>query len=45
MPRELAQSFDYTVWLRDVKSRIQSARILAARSVNRELILCIGTSG
>ena len=39
MPRKLTQSSAYTVWLRDVKSRIQSARISAARSVNRELIL------
>ncbi len=30
---------DYTTWLGEVKSRIQSARISAARSVNRELIL------
>ena len=30
---------DYAAWLSDVKSRIQSARISAARAVNRELIL------
>lgn len=32
-------SSDYTAWLGEVKSRIQVARIAAARSVNRELIL------
>lgn len=30
---------DYAAWLGELKSRIQSARISAARSVNRELIL------
>ncbi len=30
---------DYAVWLTDVKSRIQSARTVAARAVNRELVL------
>lgn len=30
---------DYTAWLGEVKSRIQSARTSAARSVNRDLIL------
>ena len=30
---------DYTAWLDELKSRIQSARISATRSVNRELIL------
>ncbi len=32
-------SSDYASWLGEVKSRIQSARISAARAVNRELIL------
>ena len=32
-------SSDYTTWLGELKSRIQSARISAARSVNRDLIL------
>jgi len=32
-------SSDYGAWLGDVKSRIQSARSTAARSVSRELIL------
>ena len=30
---------DYAAWLSDVKLRIQSARISAARLANRELIL------
>lgn len=32
-------SQDYSHWLGEMKSRIQSARISVARSVNRELIL------
>jgi len=39
MPDKLTPSPDYTAWLGEVKSRIQSARISAARSVNRDLIL------
>ncbi len=39
MPGKLIRSPHYAVWLGEVKSRIQSARISAARSVNRELIL------
>ena len=39
MPDKLIPSPDYTAWLGEVKSRIQSARISAARSVNRDLIL------
>ena len=30
---------DYPTWLQEVKTRIQFARIGAARAVNRELIL------
>ncbi len=33
-----AISPDYAVWLGEVKTRIRSARLSAARSVNRELI-------
>ena len=33
------ESADYAAWLGGLKSRIQSARISAARAVNRELIL------
>ena len=36
---KLIQSPDYTVWLGEVKLRIQSAQTTAARSVNRDLIL------
>ena len=39
MSDELIPSSGYAAWLGEVKSRIQSARISAARSVNRELIL------
>ena len=39
MPSKPTPSSDYTTWLGELKSRIQSARISAARSVNRELIL------
>ena len=39
MPDKLILSPDYAAWLVEVKSRIQSARISAARSVNRDLIL------
>ena len=39
MPDKLISSPDYTAWLGEVKSRIQSARTSAARSVNRDLIL------
>ena len=39
MSDKLIPSPDYTAWLGEVKSRIQSARISAARSVNRDLIL------
>ena len=39
MPDKLFPSPDYGAWLVEVKSRIQSARISAARSVNRDLIL------
>ena len=39
MADTFVQSADYAAWLREVKSRIQSARISAARAVNRELIL------
>ena len=39
MPDNLIPSPDYAAWLGELKSRIQSARISAARSVNRELIL------
>lgn len=34
-----AASPDYTIWLNEVKSRIQTARIAAAQSINRELTL------
>lgn len=39
MAKESIKSNDYSNWLTEVKSRIQSARISAARSLNRELIL------
>ena len=39
MPDKLTPSSDYAAWLGEVKSRIQSARISVARSVNRDLIL------
>ncbi len=39
MSDKLIPSPDYAAWLREVKSRILSARISAARAVNRELIL------
>lgn len=39
MSAKLIASPDYAAWLREVKSRILSARISAARAVNRELIL------
>ena len=39
MTDTFVQSADYAAWLREVKSRIRSARISAARAVNRELIL------
>ena len=39
MSDKLIPSPDYAAWLVEVKSRIQSARISAARSVNRDLIL------
>ena len=39
MPDKLISSPDYIAWLGELRSRIQSARISAARSVNRELIL------
>ena len=39
MSDKLIPSPDYAAWLVEVKSRIQSARISASRSVNRELIL------
>ena len=38
MPEKFVSSSDYTAWLDEVKSRIVSARISVARSVNRELI-------
>ena len=39
MPDQLIPSPDYAAWLVEVKSRIVSARISAARAVNRDLIL------
>ena len=39
MPDKLIPSPDYAAWLVEVKSRIVSARISAARTVNRDLIL------
>ena len=36
---------DYTTWLHTLKSRIQSARISAARAANRELILLYWNMG
>ena len=39
MSEKLTSSPDYAAWLGEVKSRIQSARTSAARSVNRDLIL------
>ena len=38
MPAKLIPSPYYAAWLGEVKSRIQSARISATRSVNRNLI-------
>ena len=38
MADNLAASRDYGAWLGEVKTRIRSARLSAARSVNRELI-------
>ena len=45
MPDKLTPSSDYTTWLGEIKSRIQSARISAAHSVNRDLILLYGNIG
>ena len=39
MPGTFVKSADYAAWLGGLKSRIRSARISAARAVNRELIL------
>ena len=39
MADTFVKSADYAVWLAEVKTRIQSARISAARAVNRDLIL------
>jgi predicted nuclease of restriction endonuclease-like (RecB) superfamily len=39
MADKTVRSPDYTDWLGEMKSRIRSARLSAARSVNRELIL------
>ena len=39
MTDKFAISADYSAWLGEIKSRIVSAQISAARSVNRELIL------
>ena len=39
MTDTFVKSADYAAWLGGLKSRIQSARISAARAVNRELIL------
>ena len=39
MSDKLTSSPDYAAWLGEIKSRIQSARTSASRSVNRELIL------
>ena len=39
MTDTFAISADYSAWLREIKSRIQSAQNSVARSVNRELIL------
>ena len=39
MADKAVRSPDYTDWLGEVKSRIRSARLSAARSLNRELIL------
>jgi predicted nuclease of restriction endonuclease-like (RecB) superfamily len=39
MSTEAISSENYTAWLGEMKSRIQAARIAAARSVNREIIL------
>ena len=39
MTDTFAISADYSAWLGEIKSRIVSAQISAARSVNRELIL------
>ena len=39
MPDKAMISREYIAWLDEIKSRIRSARVSAARSVNRELIL------
>ena len=39
MPNTFTTLADYAAWLAEVKSRIQSAQISAARAVNRDLIL------
>ena len=39
MADTFVKSADYVAWLAEVKSRIQSARISAARAVNCDLIL------
>lgn len=39
MTGTFVKSADYAAWLGGLKSRIRSARLSAARSVNRELIL------
>ena len=41
MADKATTSSDCTAWLGEMKSRIQSARISAAQSVNRELILLL----
>ena len=39
MTDTFTKSTDYDAWLKEMKSRILSARLSAARSINRELIL------
>lgn len=39
MPEKLLPFPDYAAWLGEMKSRIRSARLSAARSVNRDLVL------
>ena len=39
MADTLVKAADYTAWLAEVKSRVQSAQISAARAVSRDLIL------
>ena len=39
MTDTFTKSTDYDAWLKEMKSRIVSARLSAARSINRELIL------